>query len=267
MPGWWSSLRRWREERVLKTRPIPQPLWQATLAHYPFLAALNADEARRLRNMATLFLSQKEFTGAGGLEVTDDMAVAVAAQACLPVLNLGLHWYDGFVGIVLHADEVVAAREVMDEFGVVHEYEESLVGEAPGAGPMVLTWRGVTDAADAAGPAYNVVIHEFAHVMDMRGDGTEGLPPLPDPAMKEHWLRVLAASHARFVRRLDAGLPTELDPYGAESLGEFFAVACEGFFVTASALRSDDPYLYDLLAGFFRQDPAARDAQRTTHTP
>ncbi|MBC7954861.1 MAG: zinc-dependent peptidase [Cytophagales bacterium] len=267
MSAWWSSLRRWREERVLQTRPIPEPMWQATLAHYPFLATLNAGETRRLRDMATLFLSQKEFTGAGGLEVTDEMAVAVAAQACLPVLNLGLHWYDGFVCIVLHPDEVVARREVMDEFGVVHEYEEALVGEAPGAGPMVLTWRGVAEAGDAHGPAYNVVIHEFAHVMEMRGDGTEALPPLPNASMNEHWLHVMEASHARFIRRLDAGRDTALDPYGAESLSEFFAVACEGFFVTATTLRNDDPYLYGLLAGFFRQDPAAREEAVNSQTP
>jgi Mlc titration factor MtfA (ptsG expression regulator) len=267
MPGWWSALKRWREERVLQTRPIPEPMWQATLAHYPFLTMLGNEEAQRLRDMATLFLSQKEFSGAGGLEVTDEMAVAVAAQACLPVLKLGLHWYDGFVCIVLHPDEVVASREVMDEFGVVHEYEEALVGEAPGQGPMVLTWRGVAETGEAGGPAYNVVIHEFAHVMEMLGDGTEALPPLPEPLMKQHWLRVVEASHARLIRRLDAGDGTVLDAYGAESLSEFFAVACEGFFVTPRALRDDDPYLYDLLASFFQQDPAAREETALSRAP
>lgn len=257
-----DAWRRWRDRRTLAQRAIPEALWQATLARYPFLSTLAPDEAPRLREMATLFLAQKEFAGAGGLEVTDEMAVAVAAQACLPVLNLGLHWYDGFVGIVLHPDEVVATREVTDEFGVVHEYEEALVGEAPGAGPMVLTWRGVAEAGETAGPAYNVVIHEFAHVMDMRGDETEGMPPLRDPSMKQHWRRVLEASHARFIRRLGAGSHTVLDPYGAESIGEFFAVACEGFFVAATALREDDPYLYALLADFFQQDPAARQSAR-----
>lgn len=255
-----EAWRRWRERRTLARRPIPDDLWQATLAGYAFLGALSPDEARRLRDMSTLFLSRKEFTGAGGLEVTDEMAVAIAAQACLPVLELGLQWYDTFVTIVLHPDEVVAAREVTDEFGIVHEYEEALVGEALGDGPMMLTWRGVTDGAEVNDTAYNVVIHEFAHVMELRAGDATGIPPLPDAAAREHWRRVIEASHLRFIRRLDAGLPTVLDPYGEASLSEFFAVACEGFFVAAPALRADDPYLYELLKGFFRQDPAERQA-------
>ncbi|HEY0821380.1 MAG TPA: M90 family metallopeptidase [Rhizobacter sp.] len=255
-----AAWRRWRDRRILAHRPIPDALWQATLARYPFLAALGSADGQRLREMATLFLAQKEFTGAGGLEVTDDMAVAVAAQACLPVLELGLHWYDTFVTIVLHPDEVVANREVTDEFGVVHEYEEALVGEALGDGPMMLSWRGVADAAQTDGPVYNVVIHEFAHVIELQGGGADGIPPLPDAAAREHWRRVMEASHGRFIRRLEDGLDTVLDPYAAESLSEFFAVACEGFFVAGAALRADDPYLYELLTGFFRQDPAARSA-------
>lgn len=262
-----ATWRRWRERRTLTQRAIPDHLWRATLDTYPFLATLDAHDAPRLRDMATLFLADKEFSGAGGLEVTDEMAVAIAAQACLPALNLGLNWYDGFVSIVLHPDEVVVTREVTDEFGVVHEYEEALVGEAPGPGPMVLTWRGVAEAGLTANTAYNVVIHEFAHVMEMRGGSAEGIPPLPDLAAREHWRRVLEASQLRFIRRLDAGQPTVLDPYGAESLSEYFAVACEGFFVTAAALRDNDPYLYDLLQGFFRQDPAARERSRVVPAP
>jgi Mlc titration factor MtfA (ptsG expression regulator) len=255
-----AAWRRWRDRRTLARRPIPDAMWQATLARYPFLAALGVDDGRRLREMATLFLAQKEFTGAGGLEVTDDMAVAIAAQACLPVLELGLHWYDTFVTIVLHPDEVVANREVTDEFGVVHEYEEALVGEALGDGPMMLSWRGVTDAAQTEGPVYNVVIHEFAHVIELQAGGADGIPPLPDASSRAHWRHVIEASHHRFIRRLDAGLDTVLDPYAAESVSEFFAVACEGFFVAGAALRDDDPYLYELLKSFFRQDPAERQA-------
>lgn len=253
-----AAWRRWRERHALATRPIPDALWQSTLARYAFLAALPPGDAQRLRDMATLFLTQKEFAGAGGLDVTDDMAVTIAAQACLPVLQLGLVWYDSFVTIVLHPDEVVASRKVTDEAGVVHGYEEALVGEAMGDGPMMLSWSGVTDAAHTEGPVYNVVIHEFAHVMELRRGEAIGIPPLPDAVSREHWRRVIEASHLRFKRRLAAGIQTVLDPYGAESLSEFFAVACEGFFVAGASLRDDDPYLYELLKNFFRQDPAAR---------
>src|SRR4029453_12824311 len=107
MSGW---LARWRRQRTLARRAIPDPLWQLTLARFPFLAARSADDLRELREMATLFLAEKEFTGARGLVVSDEMAVAIAAQACLPALKLGLHWLGGFVGIVVHEDAVVARR-------------------------------------------------------------------------------------------------------------------------------------------------------------
>ena len=125
-----------------------------------------------LRRLATLFLARKEFTGAGGLIATDEIATAIAMQACLPILRLGLEAYDSFVGIVVHPDEVVAQREHVDDAGVVHAYEETLSGEAMSGGPVMLNWR---DAARSGGPderAYNVVIHEFVHVLDMR----DGVP-------------------------------------------------------------------------------------------
>jgi Mlc titration factor MtfA (ptsG expression regulator) len=127
---WFATLRKRRDERTLRKRAIPDPLWALTLARYPFLARRRDDDIATLRDLATLFLAQKEFTGAHGFEVTDEIAVAVAAQACLPVLRLGLPAYAGFVGIVIHPDEVVARREVMDEDGVVHHYDETLSGEA-----------------------------------------------------------------------------------------------------------------------------------------
>ena len=141
--GWlgaWGA--RWRARRdavLLRRRPIPEPLWQACLARHSFLGQRDAAELAQLRRLSTLFLARKEFTGAGGLQPGDEMVVAIAAQACLPILHLGLAVYDGFVGIVVHPDEVVAQREVMDEDGVVHHYEETLSGEAMEGGPVMLS--------------------------------------------------------------------------------------------------------------------------------
>jgi Mlc titration factor MtfA (ptsG expression regulator) len=163
-------LQRWqahREAKVLARRAIPDPLWQLTLARLPFLAQRSDADLAELRRLASLFLDQKEFTGADGLVVDDAMAVCIAAQAVLPVLQLGLAPYDGFVGIVVHPDEVVARREVMDDDGVVHAYDEVLAGEAMEGGPVMLSWRDVADAGETAHQGYNVVIHEFAHVLDM----------------------------------------------------------------------------------------------------
>lgn len=135
--AWW---RQWRAARTLERRAIPDPLWQLTLARYPFIGERTADDRQRLRELSTLFLADKEFAGMQGLEVDDGMAVAIAAQACLPVLRLGLAHYDGFKGIVVHPDVVVARREVMDEDGVVHHYDEELSGEAMEGGPVMLSW-------------------------------------------------------------------------------------------------------------------------------
>ena len=208
---------------------------------------------QRLRELATLFLARKEFAGAGGLEVTDEMAVAIAAQACLPVLELGLEGYDGFVGIVVHPEPVAARRESMDEVGVVHRYTEELSGEAMDGGPLMLAWSDVAGAADSAAWGYNVVIHEFVHVLDLHA-ARAGLPKAAGIAS---WARALAEQHSDFVARVDAGEDTFLDPYGAEAIEEFLAVAAEAFFVAPADLKLEEPDLYRLLADFFRQDPEA----------
>lgn len=252
--GWW---RRRRDARMLVQRAIPEDLWRLTLSRFPFLVHRPVDDLQRLRDLSTLFLADKEFVGMQGLEVDDGMAVAIAAQACLPILRLGLSQYDAFKGIVVHPDVVVARREVMDEDGVVHHYDEELSGEAMEGGPVMLSWRDVADAGDSAAWGYNVVIHEFAHVLDMRDGAPDGVPLLPDRAARERWLAVLEPQWQDFCARVDDGEDTLIDPYGAEAIDEFFAVASEVFFVNASALRAEHPQLYELLAGYYRQDPAA----------
>ena len=252
--GWW---RRRRDARMLVQRAVPEDLWRLTLSRFPFLLHRPVDDLQRLRDLSTLFLADKEFAGMQGLEVDDGMAVAIAAQACLPILRLGLSQYDAFKGIVVHPDVVVARREVMDEDGVVHHYDEELSGEAMEGGPVMLSWRDVADAGDSAAWGYNVVIHEFAHVLDMRDGAPDGVPLLPDRAARERWLDVLEPQWQDFCARVDDGEDTLIDPYGAEAIDEFFAVASEVFFVNASALRAEHPQLYELLAGYYRQDPAA----------
>jgi Mlc titration factor MtfA (ptsG expression regulator) len=257
--GWWQRLRRRSEQRALERRAIPEQIWQLTLARYPFLARRDALDLIELRRLSSLFLDSKEFSGAHGLQVSDHMAVAIAAQACLPVLRLGLRPYDGFIGIVVHPDEVQVRREFVDDDGVVHEYDDVLAGEAMEGGPVMLSWSDVSAAGESADWGYNVVVHEFAHVLDM-GDGlADGIPPLPGNAERRHWEAVLMADYEAFCTRVDAGEDTVLDPYGAESPEEFFAVASEAFFVVPMDMRDEHPALYALLAGYYQQDPAAAD--------
>ncbi|HEY0824375.1 MAG TPA: M90 family metallopeptidase, partial [Ramlibacter sp.] len=189
----WGWLRRRRS-----APEIPEALWRATLARYPFLAGREQEEARRLRALAARFLADKEFHGAGGLAITDEIALAIAAQAVLPVLHLGLRWYDDFVGIVVHPDEVLARRSATDDTGVVHDWNEVLAGEAMEHGPVMLNWRDVAQAGDTAETGFNVVIHEFVHKIDMRDGAPDGCPPLASKQARERWLAVLQPQYERF---------------------------------------------------------------------
>ena len=252
---WW---RQRRDARILDERPIPDALWSQTLTSFPLLQWLTREDAAELRRLSTLFLAEKEFHGAHGFEVRDDMAVAIAAQACLPVIHLGLSSYASFVGIVVHEAQVHVRRQHVDDSGVVTLYDDVLSGEAMEGGPVMLSWEDVS-ATRAGGQdtAYNVVIHEFMHVLDL-GDGElNGMPALRGgPAHRQHWKRVTEASLARLRRAVDAGRQTLIDPYGAEGLEEFFAVAAEAFFTSPMALGLDEPALYALFADHFQQDPA-----------
>ena len=208
-----------------------------------------------MRRLATLFLARKEFSGADGFAVTDEIAVAVSAQAVLPVLNLGLDLYERFVGIVMHHEPVVARRELLDEDGVVHEFDEELAGEAMQDGPVMLSWQDV-DLPDSSGSwAYNLTIHEFAHVIDMADGAADGVPPMPERAARDAWLNVLQPAYLRFCEMVDHEGGPPIDPYGAESIDEFFAVASESFFADPKRLEHGLPAVYRLLSNYYQQDP------------
>jgi Mlc titration factor MtfA (ptsG expression regulator) len=247
----WDWLRRRRAPPE-----IPDALWQATLARYPFLPERAGAESGRLRELAATFLARKEFHGAGGLAITDEIALAIAAQAVLPVLHLGLHWYDDFVGIVVHPEEVVARRSETDDSGIVHAWEEVVAGEAMDGGPVMLNWRDVAQAGATAESGFNVVIHEFVHKIDMRDGAADGCPPLPSRAARTQWLQVMEREYARFreqviVAERFGGEPPWLDPYGATAIDEFFPVACEAYFVNRERFGQEFPALVELFDGFF----------------
>lgn len=259
--------------------PIPDALWLTTLARYPFLAQKDEKVGARLRLLAAHFLNQKEFTGANGLEVSDAMAVAIAAQACLPLLHLGpprrpqaaLAWYDDFVGIVVQPHDVYARREVMDEAGVVHRYKELIAGEAMDRGPVMLSWPAVEVAGSHGGIGHSVVIHEFIHKMDMKGGDADGCPPLPPGFMgtqsvraaRAAWLAVLVPAYQALRQQVSLaerfGQPMPwLDAYGATSLVEFFPVACEAYFVQRARFTEEWPELTTLFDALFDPRGVAR---------
>ncbi|MFN9449575.1 MAG: zinc-dependent peptidase [Rubrivivax sp.] len=256
MTGLGSWLReRWaqrQERRALARRAIPDITWRRTLRRFPFLVEGAGRDEERLRRMTSLFLDQKEFSGAHGLKVTDDMAVAIAAQACLPVLHLGLGLYSGFVGIVVHPGAAKVYRERVGEDGVVHAGDEELAGEAHHGGPVMLSWRDVRASGASAPRGYNVVIHEFAHVIDMANGDADGHPPLPPDIDMAEWASTFRGEFERFAARVDGYEPTVMDPYASQGPDEFFAVATEAFFVNREAFAQEHPALDALLARFYR---------------
>ena len=254
--GWLPQALRPNSARAV---PIPDALWQSTLQDFAFLPAEPPALARRLRTMSAEFLADKEFFGAHGLQVTDAMAVAIAAQACLPVLHLGLHWYDDFKGIVVHPGAMLARREVTDEAGVVHRYTEELSGEAMEMGPVTLSWADVAAAGEAAPEGYNVVIHEFVHKLDMRNGQADGCPPLPTRALRQRWQSTMQESYARFCTQVTmadrfGGPAPWLDAYAASAPAEFFAVASEAYFVNPVRFAESFSELVPLLNAFFKPE-------------
>ncbi len=216
-------------ENLLGRRPklarIPDDLWQKTM-ELPFLANLCSEEKKRLYSLASHFLAEKEFTAAAGLELSDEICLSIAAQGSLPILNLGLEWYRGWVGIIVYPDEFVIPRVVEDEDGIVHEYTEVASGEAWDGGPLVISWQD----AQMAGSGYNVVIHEFAHKIDMLNGPPNGMPPLHGGMSRPLWRSVLSDAYKDFCRRVDSDEDVAIDPYASEHPGEFFAVISETFF-------------------------------------
>jgi MtfA peptidase len=243
----------WRRRRVLERHRIDDALWDGVVAALAFLRGLTADEMRRLRELALLFLAEKQFTGAHGFALDDAMRLSIAVQACLPVLELGLERYAGWSEIVVYAGDFRVPIAETDADGVVHEFDDERAGESWPGGPVVLSW----DAA-ANDPEINVVIHEFAHMLDMANGEADGMPPLHAGMDRRAWQQAFRAAYEGFCDAVDRGKNTWLDPYAAEHPGEFFAVLSEAFFETPNETRRRYPDAYQQLRLFYRQDPAKR---------
>ena len=249
-------LRDLRRRRVLARHAIDEMLWREVTGRLDCLRALTPDEDGRLRELSLIFLDEKEFTGTHGLDPDDRVRLTVAAQACLPVLELGIDWYRGWHGIVVYPSDFRVERSDVDEAGVVHEWTDELAGEAMQGGPVVLSWDATAHESEL-----NVVIHEFAHKLDMLNSDADGLPPLHADMDRRAWSDAFRVAYEGFCDALDRGRDTWLDPSGGEHPAEFFAVTSEAFFVEPAETRRRYPDVYAQLARFYRQDPAARAAR------
>ena len=253
--GW---IRDWKRKRVLDKHAVDDGLWTDVAATLPFLAGLDADAQRRLKEMAVLFLAEKQLTPLAGLRLADRDRLSIAIQACLPVLELGLDWYDGWVGILVYPGDFRVKKKEIDEHGVLHEWEDELAGESWDRGPVILSWDAVSEAGSVASGGANVVLHEFAHKLDMRSGDADGLPPLHAGMDAAAWRAALTEAYEGFCDAVDRNQDTWLDPYAAESTAEFFAVASEAFFEAPREFSRRYGELYVQFALFYRQDPAQR---------
>ena len=266
-------MRFWPRRRRGAGVTIGDALWDEATARWLFMRGLGEAERQRLRGLAADFIGAKRFSGTHGLEVDDLMQVEIAAQASILVLELGFEWYDGWTEVIVYPAQFAPQREYVDDAGVVHLTQDPMAGEAWLGGPVILSYEDVALAADeeqrVAG--YNVVIHEFAHKLDMRNGDPNGYPPLHAGMDTRQWKRDFSEAFADFSAKVDAAesLASErriqaaldklpIDPYAAESAAEFFAVASEAFFETPERLSPAYPAVYARLRDFYRQDPLAR---------
>ncbi len=249
---------RYHTLRVLRRYPIADAAWFGVTRRIPLLAPLSTAEKTRLHELATLFLHAKSFSGVQGLAVTDEMRIAVAAQACLAILELGLDAYDGWVEIVVYPGAFRVQREAADENGIVHEEDNALSGESWGQGPVILSWEDVRRDSFSPHPGRNVVIHEFAHKLDMLNGRANGMPPLHPEMPIEAWTKALSQAYQHLLTRLQHHHHSAIDPYAATNPAEFFAVICEYFFTDPHTLHSHCPAVYDQLKAYFRQDSLER---------
>jgi hypothetical protein len=255
-------LRDLRRRRILSRELVPEDRWGEIVREHPILHGLEAGELRALRELATLFLHEKRFEAARGIELDQFARAVIATQACLPILELGMDWFSGWGTVVVVPREFVGDFSEVDEAGVVHEWQEEMGGESWDRGPLVLSWEDVE--ASGWGDGYNVVIHEVAHKLDL-GDGEMNGRPALHPEMDANgWAEAMGAALADLRRRGTRYRKGRVDPYGAESPEELFAVTSESFFEEPGVLRRQYPDVYAALAAFYRQDPAARRRRPST---
>lgn len=253
----WTWYRNWRRKRLLD-QPFPAA-WEAWIQqdcrHFPRLAAADRD---RLRRDVRILVAEKNWEGCNGLVVTDEIRVAIAAHAALLALGFDAVPYERLLSILIYPDTFVSRQVRRAPWGGVEEADEPRLGEAWYQGPVVLSWREVQEQCIATDSGRNVVIHEFAHLLDMQNHEVDGIPALADHIDAEQWVAVFRDEFERLIRQARHRRKTVLDYYGTTNEAEFFAVASEAFFERAMQLREESPELYAILQEFYRQDPAAR---------
>ncbi len=248
-----------RVRYTLSHYPIPLEVWSELIYKTDIFHGLSAVERVHLRELTTLFLHRKALSGVQGLTISTEMAVAVAAQACLPILKLGLDYYDGWHEVVLYPAAFWVERKHIDATGVVSHEKQALSGEAWSQGPVILAWDEIAiDNLAHPRSGRNVVIHELAHKLDMLNGSANGMPPLHPTMERQRWTDVLSQAFDTLTQDLAHRRHSAINPYAATAPAEFFAVVSEYFFTDPHTLHRHYPAVYNQLVLFYRQDPVSR---------
>ncbi len=234
---------------------VDERLWWQTVAAVPLLQTLEPQALEKLRALCGRFLAEKRIGGGDQLQPTPAMALHVAALACLPVLQLGYGWLAGIRELVLYPEQFLVQREEEDEYGIVHERYEPLSGETWQHGTLVFAWPEVLESGQRCS-GYNVVIHEIAHVLDLRNGAFNGFPPLPPHIDAGQWTATFSAAFDELNQQLDREIEPPIDPYAATAPTEFFAVTSEYYFERPDILRAAFPAVAEKLAQFYGRQPA-----------
>jgi len=259
-------LPKWRLRRAL-ARPLSAQQIAILERNVLQYAGMDREERARLQRLVQQFLHEKNFVGCAGLEITEEMQVTIAAQACLLVLGragskVPANVYPSLHAVLVYPGAFLVPRREVDAAGVVTEQRQDLLGESWGDGRVILSWdhvrRGAPDAWHEDGQAnHNVVLHEFAHQLDSESGNTNGAPYLGSSERYRSWSEVLSRNYADLRRDAMWGRHGVLDHYGASNPAEFFAVATESFFEQPHALAARHPDLYGEFLKYFRVDPRA----------
>jgi Mlc titration factor MtfA (ptsG expression regulator) len=250
-----------RRNRVLK-QPFPEE-WRAILERNVYHYSQLAPEAQaRMRRDVQILVAEKNWEGCRGFIVTDEIKVTIAAQASVLLLGFADQYFDMVQSVLVYPDTYVARDHEVVDGGLVLEGDSHREGEAWYRGPVILSWPDALAGARHQAHGDNLVLHEFAHQLDMQnGQTVDGTPPLESAAQYRRWHEVLTWEYERLISDCENGRPSVLDCYGATSVAEFFAVATERFFERPTILAERHPALYEILRDYYRQDPAAREGR------
>lgn len=256
-----SMIQNWWQQRIVNRSPVKEHQWEHAFRQLPLLNGLTGEEKAELRKLAILFLHNKSLEAAHNLIITQEMALTIALQACLPILRLGLQWYRGWVSVIVYPAQFAPKRTYVDEYGLEHSSNSVLSGESWHKGPVILSWEDSQQAGIADG--YNLVVHEFAHKLDILNGSANGFPPLHKGMQAATWSKVLAEAFDDFQHKLVTNVTIPIDDYAATSPAEFFAVLSEVFFERPDILYAYYPRVYQQFTLFYRQDPLRRMSVNT----